>query len=104
MLKIGIIGSGFGVIGLLPAFDSVKNCKVVAVCAKESGPLAHYREQWGMKNIYTDWRLLLKNEDLDAIALAVVPSAQYQIAKVALKKGLHVFAEKPLTANLLQAR
>lgn len=104
MLKIGIIGSGFGVISLMPAFDSIKNCEVIAVCAKKSGQLISYCDRTGFKNIYTNWRLLLENEDLDAIALAVTPNAQYQIAKVAIAKGLHVFAEKPLTANISQAR
>lgn len=104
MLKIGIIGSGFGVIGLMPAFDSIKDCKIVAICVKKSELLMNYCDRIGEINIYADWQLLLENEDLDAIALAVTPNAQYQIAKVAITKGLHVFAEKPLTANISQAR
>ena len=104
MLKIGIIGSGFGVVGLLPAFASIKECKVVAVCAKESTLRTRSCERAGVKNIYTDWRALLENEDLDAIAIAVTPRAQFQIAKTAIEKGLHVFAEKPLAANVAEAR
>ena len=104
MLRIGIIGSGFGVIGLLPAFDSILGCKVVAICAKKSEPLTRYSARTGMTRVYTDWKLLLESEDLDAIALAVVPNAQYEIAKVAISKGLHVFAEKPLAANITEAR
>lgn len=104
MLKIGIIGSGFGLYGLLPAFNSIKNCKVVAICGKKSEPLTNYCEKVGLKKIYADWRLLLENERLDAIALAVTPNAQYQIVKVAITKGLHIFAEKPLTANVPQAK
>lgn len=104
MLRVGIIGSGFGVIGLMPAFDSVENCKVVAICAKKSRELISYCDRTGFKNIYTNWQLLLENEGLDAIAIAVTPSVQYQIAKIAITKGLHVFAEKPLAANISQAR
>lgn len=104
MLKIGIIGSGFGQYGLFPAFNSVKNCKVVAICGERRKQLVKYCESIGFKNIYADWRLLLKNEKLDAVALAVTPRAQYKIAKAAINKGLHVFAEKPLAANVRQAR
>ena len=86
-MKIGIIGSGFGTIGLRPAFESIDGCKVVGVCAKR-----------------TDWRAFLDENDLDAIALAVPPKAQYEIAKTAMERGLHVFAEKPLAANLAQAK
>ncbi|KKU55933.1 MAG: hypothetical protein UX77_C0006G0017 [Parcubacteria group bacterium GW2011_GWA1_47_11] len=87
MLNIGIVGSGFGSVGLLPAFKSVKGCKVVSVCTNRS-----------------QWPALLERADLDAVAIAVPPQAQYRIAKAAIKKGLHVFAEKPLTATSAQAR
>ena len=86
MIKIGIIGSNFGTIGLLPAFKNIKNCKVIVISSGK------------------DWRKILENKDLDAIAIAVPPNIQYQISKVAIKKGLHVFAEKPLTVNIKQAR
>lgn len=104
MLKIGIIGTGFGRYGLFPAFNSVARCNVVAICGKKRERLIKYGKTIGFKNIYTDWRLLLKNEELDAVALAVTPRAQYTIAKAAINKGLHVFAEKPLAVNVLQAR
>ena len=54
MLNIGIIGGGFGKIGLKPAFDSIRGCRVVGVCAGRS-----------------DWRTFLERNDLDAVALAV---------------------------------
>ena len=87
MIRIGIIGSGFGTIGLKPAFESVRGCSVVGVCEHRS-----------------DWKKFLDRNDLDAVAIAVPPRAQYEVAKAALAKGLHVFAEKPLAANLKQAR
>lgn len=87
MLRIGIIGSGFGVIGLKPAFESMKGCRVVGVCKRSS-----------------DWKTFLQRDDIDAVAIAVPPKVQHEIAKAAIKKGLHVFAEKPLAANLRQAK
>lgn len=104
MLKIGIIGSGFGLYGLLPAFNSLENCKVVCICGKRTERLTNYCKKIGLKNIYTDWEEMLRDENLDAVALAVIPSIQYKIAKVAIKKGLHIFGEKPLAANFKQAK
>ncbi len=103
-LKIAIVGSGFGLYGQLPAFNSLKECKVVAICGKKTPRLLGYCNSVGLKNIYTDWREMLKKEELDAVAIAVVPVVQYQIASAAIKKGLHVFAEKPLAVNLVQAK
>ncbi|OGG72625.1 hypothetical protein A3A38_00080 [Candidatus Kaiserbacteria bacterium RIFCSPLOWO2_01_FULL_53_17] len=104
MLKIAIIGSGFGRYGLLPAFASIPRCKVVAICGKKTKAMADDCKRFGVMNIYSDWRALLENEKLDAVALAVTPRAQYEIGKAAIKKGLHVFAEKPLAATAAQAR
>lgn len=102
-IRIGIIGSGFGQYGLFPAFRSLKNCEVVAFCGSERPQSKAYFKKIGFTNLYSDWQKMLQNEQLDAIAIAVVPNAQYKIAKYAIKKGLHVFAEKPLTATLKQA-
>ncbi len=104
MLRIAIIGSGFGRYGLLPAFSGIDGCTVVAMCGNMDANMIADCKRFGVEKIYTDWKELLANEDLDAVALAVTPRAQYMIAKAAIKAGLHVFAEKPLTANLAQAK
>ena len=104
MVRVGIIGSGFGVRGLLPAFISVKNCEVVAFCGKESEEVLRGCREAGVKNVYRNWREMLEEEELDALAIAVIPSAQYEIAKAAILEGIHVFAEKPLAVNYAQAK
>lgn len=104
MLKIGIVGSGFGLYGLLPAFHSLSGCRVVAICGKRTERLTKYCASIGLEHIYQDWGQMLADEQLDALAIAVVPSAQYEIAKTAIRAGLHVFAEKPLAASVRQAR
>lgn len=104
MIKVGIIGSGFGLYGLLPAFNSTKGCQIISISGKKSERLVNYCESIGLKKIYTNWQEMLDKEGLDAVAIAVIPSAQYQIAKYAIGKNLHIFAEKPLTSTLLQAK
>lgn len=104
MVKLGIIGSGFGLYGLLPAFNSTPGCEVVSICGKKTERLVSYCKKIGLRKIYSDWKEMLDQEKLDAIALAVPPNVQYQIAKVAIKKGLDIFAEKPLTVTLSQAK
>ena len=85
VVRVGIVGKGFGTIGLKPAFESVQGSEVVGICSGR------------------DWKTFLERKDLDAVAIAVPPDAQYTIAKAAIQKGLHVFAEKPLAANLKEA-
>jgi predicted dehydrogenase len=104
MLRVGIIGTGFGMYGLLPAFGSLKNCQVVSICGKGGARLDRFCKKYKVKKVYANWQEMLEKEDLDALAIAVIPEIQYEIAKTALKKGLQVFAEKPLAANLRQAQ
>ncbi len=106
MINIGIIGSGFGLYGLLPAFHSLPNCRVAAFCGKKSPRFLNIIKMLSLEESihhYSDWETMLASEKLDAIAIALPPSAQYQIAKIALEKDIHVFAEKPLTAKLEDA-
>ncbi len=106
MINIGIIGAGFGLYGLLPAFHSLPNCQVVAFCGKPSPRLSNTLQALSLEgtiHIYQNWQEMLDCEPLDAIAIAVPPNAQYEIAKTALEKNIHIFAEKPLTAQLSHA-
>ena len=96
--KIAIVGSGFGMYGLLPAFSRIKECKVVSICGKNSEMMLNNCKKLGL-NRYTDWREMLQKEKPDAVAIAVIPSHQYEIAIYALENGMAVFAEKPLTTS-----
>jgi predicted dehydrogenase len=96
--KVAIVGSGFGMYGLLPAFSRIKECKVVSICGKNSEMMSNYCKKLGL-NRYADWREMLQKEKPDAVAIAVIPSHQYEIAIYALENGMAVFAEKPLTTS-----
>lgn len=105
MIKLGIIGSGFGLYGLFPAFNGIPGCRVVAFCGTHQ---AHHQRHWdrlgSSVRVYTDWQEMLEQESLDAVAMAVTPEAQYVIAKAAIARGLHVFAEKPLGVSEAQTK
>ncbi len=43
---------------------------------------------------------MLQKEKPNAVAIAVIPKYQYEIAKYALENEIAVFAEKPLTTTV----
>ncbi|MEK6910087.1 MAG: Gfo/Idh/MocA family oxidoreductase [Candidatus Aenigmatarchaeota archaeon] len=96
--KVSIVGSGFGMYGLLPAFSRVEGCKVTSICGRNSERMTNCCKTFGV-NHYTDWKEILQKEKPDAVAIAVIPKHQYEIAKYALENGIAVFAEKPLTTS-----
>ena len=95
---IAIIGSGFGMYCLLPAFYNTKQCNVVSICGKNSKRMSNFCKKYNVKQ-YNDWKEMIQKEKPDAIAVAVIPKNQFEIIKYALEKKIAVFAEKPLTIN-----
>jgi predicted dehydrogenase len=53
---------------------------------------------------YQDYRQLLAKEDVDAVMIATPDHAHAVITMAALKKGKHVYCEKPLTYSVAEAR
>jgi predicted dehydrogenase len=96
--KIVIVGSGFGMYCLLPTFSKIKGCKVVGICGKDSERMTNYCKKFGVSR-YTNWKEMLEKEKPDAIAIAIIPKYQYEIAKYSLENNIAVFAEKPLTTS-----
>jgi len=94
--NVGIVGSGFGMYGMLPSFSSIAECEVVGITGKNSERMKNYCKKYNL-NQYMDWREMLEKEHLNAIAIAVIPKHQYDIAKYAMERNIAVFAEKPLT-------
>lgn len=101
-VKLAVIGSGFGLYGLLPAFQQLPSCTVVGIYGKKSERLLTYCQRTSVP-VFDHWQELVEREHPDAIAIAVVPKYQYEIARFALASGISVFAEKPLCTNLEQA-
>ena len=97
--KIAIVGSGFGMYCLLPAFSRINECEVVSICGKNSERMTDFCKKFNVKQ-YTNWKEMLQKEKPNAVAIAVIPQNQYEIAKYALENDIAVFAEKPLTTSL----
>jgi predicted dehydrogenase len=96
--RVAIIGSGFGMYGLLPSFSNIAGCNVVSISGKNSDRMERYCKKYGL-NQYADWKEMLYKENPNAVAIAVIPKHQYEIAKYALDNNIAVFAEKPLTTS-----
>ena len=53
---------------------------------------------------YTDYRELLEKEDVDGVMIATPDHAHAVITLAALKRGKHIYCEKPLTHSVAEAR
>jgi predicted dehydrogenase len=104
VIRLGIVGCNFGRTVLLPAFRADPRCQVEALAGTDAAKATEIALAEGIRLSFADWRALADHPDLDAVAIAVPPGLQPEIAIRALKNGKAVFAEKPLAADLEAAQ
>lgn len=104
MIRLGIVGCNFGRAVLLPAFRADPRCVVVALAGTDIAKTREIAQAEGIGMPFGDWRDLTDHRDIDAVAIAVPPRLQPDIAIRALKAGKAAFVEKPLAANLEAAQ
>jgi predicted dehydrogenase len=104
VIHLGIIGTNYGRTVQLPAFRADPRCQVIALAGSDSARTAGFARDVGVPKAYGDWRELVEDKDVHAVAIATMPSLQAQIAIRALELGKPLFAEKPLASDLGAAR
>jgi predicted dehydrogenase len=104
VIRLGIVGTNYGRTVQLPAFRADPRCQVVALAGSDARRTAEFARAAGVAKSYGDWRALVEDKEVQAIAIATLPSLQAQIAGAALALGKPVFAEKPMASDLAAAR
>lgn len=102
-IGIGVVGIGFGQQVLVPAFRGNSACVVKALCASSTERAASTAGKLGVEKAYGDWSELLRDPDIDAVAIATPASIQAEIALQAVRNGKHIFLEKPVAVNAREA-
>lgn len=100
MIRVGIIGIGFGQHVLLPAFRTVDTIEVCAIAATSFERAKKVAELHHVPRAYGSWQCLVNDPDIDALAIAVPPLVQQDIITAALHVNKHLFCEKPLGLSL----
>jgi myo-inositol 2-dehydrogenase/D-chiro-inositol 1-dehydrogenase len=70
-----------------------------AVCARDRAKADAFAQQWGYSSVETDWRTLVKRDDIDIVDIASPNDTHAEIAIAAAKAGKMVLCEKPLGRN-----
>ena len=102
---IGIGGKGRDIMG-----DWAKNERIISLCDVDpddsfKNGVSESRKFYPKAKFYVDFRKMLDNEkDLDAVTITTPDHTHGVIASQAMKRGLHVYVQKPLTHNINEAR
>jgi predicted dehydrogenase len=104
VIGVGIVGCNYGRTVLVPAFRTDARCEVVALAGSDAGRAAEVARAANVARGLGDWRMLVDDRAVDAVAIAVPPDLQPEVARRALGLGKPVFVEKPLAADLAGAQ
>lgn len=100
-MKLALIGSGKIIMMALDALKTMQEIELVALCVRpeseEKGKVLC--QQFGIAKLYTDYQVLLQDEDVDTVYIGLPNHLHYQYTEQALMANKHVICEKPFTPH-----
>ncbi|MCI4625513.1 MAG: Gfo/Idh/MocA family oxidoreductase [Candidatus Magnetoovum sp. WYHC-5] len=103
MINIGVIGYGYWGPNLVRNFGENPDIDVIYVCDRDEVRLANLKSKMPAVKTPVDYMEVLRDDNINLVAIATPVATHYQIAKDALTLGKHVLIEKPMTLNVKQA-
>lgn len=103
MIKVGVIGYGYWGPNVVRNFKDNPEIEIVRVSDISTNRLQVLKSAHPEIDVSTDEKSILKDTEIDLVAIITSTSTHYILAKKALEQGKHVFVEKPFTATSAQA-
>jgi predicted dehydrogenase len=98
-----IVGCGFIAQTHLRVLKKLNSVKVVAVCDTDEKKAIATSKKWKIDHYYSDFDRMLSNEDISILSILTPPSSHAFLAVEALKHGINLVIEKPLTMKTKEA-
>src|SRR5215207_915880 len=105
-INIGMIGYGFMGRAHSNAYRKVNNFfklehrpVLKVACARDKGKAQAFADTWGYESVETDWKELLKRDDIDAVDICTPNNLHKEIAIAAAEAGKAILCEKPLAMD-----
>ncbi len=102
-IKIGIIGAGFWGKNHARVFHELKDVEIIAICDIIKERAIEIAKNYNIQYIFTDYKELLNNKEIDAISICTPSITHGEIALEAIKKQKDLFIEKPMTTKIEEA-
>jgi predicted dehydrogenase len=98
-IRIGIIGAGLIGKDHLEKYEKIDGAEVVALCDLNEALLKQVADKFNVPHTYTDFREMLKRDDIDGIDVCLHNNLHAPMTIAALEAGKHVYCEKPIAGS-----
>jgi len=104
MLRIGVIGYGYWGPNIVRNFSTANGSSVTMVCDMNAQTLKNkVKKTYPHIKTTTEIEELIKDPEVDAVAIVTPVFTHFEVAKKALEAGKSIFVEKPFTYTVNEA-
>src|SRR5205807_3323904 len=103
MIRVGVVGAGAMGRNHLRVLSDLEGVELVAVCDADRRAVESVAQLRRIRGYLSSWGMLSR-EDLTFVVIAAPTKYHHRLTLEALEKGCHVLVEKPIAADLAQAR
>ncbi|MFC3172704.1 Gfo/Idh/MocA family protein [Novosphingobium bradum] len=103
-LRVGIISANWGAIAHLPAWRTLDNVEVTAICTSRQETAEAAATQFQVERPFWSVEAMCADPDIDVIDVGTSPLQREGMVATALKHGKHVMNQVPFAASLEGAR
>ncbi len=100
MIGVGVVGCGYWGPNLARNLSALETCELRALCDVDPERVARLRRHFPSARASTDFGELLRDPEIDALAICTPVHTHFPLASEALRAGKHVLVEKPLTHSV----
>lgn len=102
-VRIGIIGCGQIAQSHLAAYAKIADAHVIACADINEETAKRSAETYGIPHVYTDFREMLRRDDIEAVDVCLHNNFHRPATEAALTAGKHVYCEKPMAGSYQDA-
>jgi predicted dehydrogenase len=103
-MRVGIIGAGLQGHRRAPVLREFPGTELVVIAAAHLETAHRLAERMGRCEAVEGWEPVVERQDLDAVIVCTPPHLHAEISIAAMRRGMHVLCEKPLTRTLEEAQ
>ena len=97
-IRLGLIGCGeHSLESIVPSLCTIDEATLVAVCDDSKEKAVKVARRFPACEEFCDFNSLIQSGSIDAVIVAAPPQVHFEAAREAIRKGVHVFVEKPPT-------
>lgn len=102
-IRVGMVGLGAWGWGVARNFAELRDAELVSVCDADAKRRDLAARTWAPVKAFADLDTMLREDSVEAIAIASPAVTHFELARKALLADRDVFVEKPFTLNVADA-